>query len=165
MKHFDYETIRERVVDAFGRKTVLSLFTEFGRKEFVPIWSLHKDWRPIFLETADPTEYETAMRLIGDWDHYQAIRNHAKLKPIFDKWAREVEVKLRSQSIMKMVRHSSAPNGAAAAKWLAEGAFMGRVLKNKQEKQEEEQVRDEIGERVSADMERLGIRVVAGGKS
>lgn len=164
MKHFNYESIREKVVDAYGRRIVLSLFSEFKRTEFEPLWSLHKDWKPIFIETADPTEYETAMRLIGDWEHYQAIRTHSKLKPIFDKWAKEVEVKLRSDSIRKMVRHSAAPNGAAAAKWLAEGAFMGRVLKNKQEKQEEEAIRDEIADRVAGDMERLGLKLVAGGK-
>jgi len=164
MKHFDYESIREKVVDSYGRKVVLSLFSEFVRTDYTPLWSLHKDWKPIYLEVADPTEYETAMRLIGDWEHYQAIRNHSKIKPLMDKWAKEAEVKLRSQSIMKMVRHSGAPNGAAAAKWLAEGSFTGRVLKNKEEKAAEQEVRDEVAERVSEDMVRLGLKVVAGGK-
>ena len=164
MKQFDYESIREKVVDSYGRRIVLSLFSEYVRTDFTPLWSLHKDWRPIFLEVSDPTEYETAMRLIGDWEHYQAIRNHSKLKPIFDKWAKEVEVKLRSQSILKMVRHAGSPNGAAAAKWLAEGGFMQRVLKNKEDKVAEQEVRDEIAERVAGDMERLGLKVVAGGR-
>jgi hypothetical protein len=164
MKHFNYEDIREKVVDSYGRKVVLSLFSEFVRTDFTPLWSLYKDWKPVYMECADPTEYETAMRLIGDWDHFQVIRNHSKLKGVFDKWAKEVEVKVRSQSIMKMVKHSAAPNGAAAAKWLAEGAFMGRVLKNKEDKAAEQEVRDELAERVAGDMERLGIRVIAGGK-
>ena len=163
MKHFDYESIRDKVVDSYGRRVILSLFKEFKRTDYEPLWSLHKDWKPIFLDTQDPTEYEIAMRLIGDWEHYQLIRNHPKIKPIMDKWAKEAEVKLRSEAIRKMMKHSAAPNGAAAAKWLAEGAFMGRVLKNKQDKQEEQEIRDEIAERVAGDMERLGLRIVAGG--
>ena len=164
MKQFDYESIREKVVDSYGRRVILSLFSEFTRTDFEPLWSLKRDWYRVYMECSDPTEYSTAMALIGDWEHYNLIRNHSKIKPIMDKWAKEVEVKLRSQSIMKMVKHASAPNGASAAKWLAEGAFMQRVLKNKEEKAAEQEVRDEISERIAGDMERLGLKIVAGGK-
>ena len=161
---FDYASIKDKAVDSYGRRVVLSLFSEFVRTDFTPLWSLHNDWKPVFLAVADPSEYETAMQLIGDWEHYQLIRNHPKIKPIMDKWAQEVEVKLRSQAILRMVKHAGDPNGAAAAKWLAEGAFMGRVLKNKQDKEQEKEVVDEISKRVSGDMERLGLSVVRGGK-
>lgn len=164
MKHFDYTTIQHNVVDRYGRKVVLSLFKEFKRTDFTPLWSLQSDWKRIYLEVSDPTEYETAMCLIGDWEHYNVIRNHPKIKPIMDKWAKEVEVKLRSQSILKMVKHASAPNGASAAKWLAEGVFMQRVLKNKEDKAAEQEMRAEISERIADDMERLGLRVIGGGK-
>lgn len=161
---FDYESIRDKVVDTYGRRIVLSLFSEFCRTDYTPLWSLHKDWKPVYLEVADPTEYEAAMRLIGDYDHWCAIRNHPKVKPIIDKWAKEVEVKLRSEMIREMAKHAKKPNGAAAAKWLAEGQFMRRVLKNKEDKQEEMEVAGAIADRLSEDMERLGLSVVAGGK-
>lgn len=164
MRHFNYDSIRDKVVDSYGRRIILSLFEEFKRTEFTPLWSLKKDWYKIYLEVADPTEYETAMCLIGDWEHYNLIRNHPKIKPTMDKWAKEVEVRLRSKAILQMAKHANAPNGASAAKWIAEGAFMQRVLKNKQDKQAEQEVRDEIAERVAGDMERLGLRVVEGGK-
>jgi hypothetical protein len=163
MKHFDYESIRERVVDGFGRKVILSLFTEFQRTEFEPIWSLHKDWKPIYMACNDPTEYETAMRLIGDWDHYQAVRNYPKIKIVMDKWAREMEIKIRSEAVRNMFHHSKQPNGAAAAKWVAEGSFMQRVLKNKEARQAEADIQEGISERISADAERLGLRLIAGG--
>jgi hypothetical protein len=161
---FDYSTIKDRVIDAYGRRVVLSLFTEFVRTDFTPIWSLHNDWKPIYLDAADPTEYETAMRLIGDYDHWLLIRNHPKIKPIIDKWAREVEVKIRSEAIKEMSKHAAKPNGAAAAKWMAEGQFMKRVLKNKVDKEEEQAIAAEIADRVSDDMVRLGMKVVEGGK-
>lgn len=162
---FDYSTIKDRVIDAYGRRVVLSLFSEFVRTDFKALWSLHTDWKPVYLDAADPTEYESAMRLIGDYDHWLLIRNHPRIKPTIDKWAKEVEVKLRSQMIMQMASHAKKPNGAAAAKWLAEGAFMKRVLKNKVDKEEEAEMAEEIANRVSDDMERLGMKVVQGGKS
>ena len=165
MKHFDYESIRERVIDKYNRHIVLALFEEFQRTEYKPIWSLHRDWYPIFMQTADPTEYETAMRLIGNWEHYTIIRNHPKIKVHMDKWAKEVEVKLRSEAVRAMFKHSTAPNGAAAAKWVAEGSFMNRMMSKKADKQMEEQVREELADKVTADMERLGLKVVSGGKS
>jgi hypothetical protein len=164
MKHFDYETIREKVVDAFGRRVVLSLFKEFQRTDYEPLWSLRKDWYPIYMSVPDPTEYETAMCLLGNWEHYQLVRNHPKIKPIMDKWAKEMEVKMRSDAIRSMIRHSGAPNGAAAAKWVAEGQFMKRLMSTKADRIAEEEVREELAEKVSADMERLGLKVVNGGK-
>ena len=164
MKHFDYSTVRDSIVDSYGRKFVLCLFKEFKRTDFEPLWSLRDDWYPIFMAVQDPTEYETAMCLIGNWDHYQAIRNHAKIKPIMDKWAKEMEVKMRSDSIRAMVRHSSAPNGAAAAKWIAEGTFMKRLMNTKADRIAEEEVREELADKVAADMDRLGLKLVAGGK-
>ncbi len=163
MKQFDYESIRAVVVDGYSRKVILSLFEEFKRTEFTPLWSLYKDWKPIFMDTLDPTEYQTAMRLIGDWDHYLAIRNHPKIKPIMDKWALEMEIKIRSDAVRNMFHHSKQPNGAAAAKWVAEGSFMQRVLKNKENRQREAEVQEGISDKVSADAERLGLRLVSGG--
>lgn len=164
MKHFDYSSIKDIVVDTYGRKYVLCLFKEFKRTGFVPLWSLKEDWYPLYLQVSDPTEYETAMVLLGDWDHYQLIRNHPKIKPIMDKWAKEMEVKMRSDAIRAMIRHSGSPNGTAAAKWVAEGQFMKRVMSIKEDKQQEEAIREELAEKVSADMERLGLKVVVGGK-
>ena len=161
---YDYDSIKDKVIDAYGRRIVLSLFSEFVRTDFTPLWSLHNDWKPVYLDAADPTEYDAAMRLIGDYDHWLAIRTHPKIAPIIDKWAKEVEVKLRSEMVREMAKHAKKPNGAAAAKWMAEGQFMRRVLKNKHDKQEEQEVAGAVADRLSEDMERLGLKVVSGGK-
>lgn len=165
MKSFDYETIRSKVIDSYGRRVVLALFSEFSSKSgFEPIWSLYKDWKPIYLEAEDPTEYEAAMRLIGDYEHWLLIRNHPRLSSIFDKWAVELEIKLRSKAIKKLVIHSASPNGTTAAKWIAEGGFVMRDKRTKKGKEVEEEVKQELSARVTEDMERLGISVVKGGK-
>jgi hypothetical protein len=164
MKHFDYESIRDKVIDAYGRRVVLSLFSEFSRTGFTPLWSLYKDWKPIYLEAEDPTEYEAAMRLIGDYDHWLLIRNHTKIAPIIDKWALELEVKMRSDAVRKMIRHSASNQGTAAAKWIAEGGFAMRDKRTKRGKEDEDSVKVGVSERLHEDMERLGISVVKGGK-
>lgn len=161
MKHFDYSTIKDTVVDAYGRRIVLSLFSEYSRGEYTPLWSLRKDWKAIYLEVADPTEYETAMCLIGDWEHYSLIRNHPKIKPVMDAWAEEVAIKLKSAAFRKLEKLSSTPNGTAAAKYISEGQFFGKGRKAKQITEEKQ---SKISERISEDMERLGLSVINGEK-
>jgi hypothetical protein len=161
VKHFDYSTIKDTVVDAYGRRIVLSLFSEYSRGEFEPLWSLRKDWKAIYLEVADPTEYETAMCLIGDWEHYSLIRNHPKIKPVMDAWAEEVAVKLKSAAFRKLEKLSTTPNGTAAAKYISEGQFFGKGRKAKQITEEKQ---SKISERISEDMERLGLSVINGEK-
>jgi hypothetical protein len=161
VKQFDYSTIKDKVVDSYGRRVVLSLFSEFSRGDYTPLWSLRKDWKQVYVDIADPTEYETAMCLIGNWEHYSLIRNHPKIKPIMDEWAEEVSIKLKSAAFRKLEKLSTTPNGTAAAKYLSEGHFYG---KGKKEKQWNGEKQKEVSDRINEDMERLGLSVINGEK-
>jgi hypothetical protein len=135
--------IREKVVDSTGRNVVLGLFKEFARPDvkFKPIYTL-KQVKSMFLDARDPSEYTAAMSIVGDWDHWLQLRNHPQLKGIIDHWHEELQVKLRSEAITDMVRHSKAPGGTAAAKWLADKGYdsptnkksVGRPKKEEEEK-------------------------------
>jgi hypothetical protein len=162
---YDYSKIKDKVVDSYGRKVVLALFTDFKRPDskFEPLFSLEA-WKECFMECSDPTEYSVAMRCIGDWDHWTTIRNHPRVKPIIDGWHKELEIKLRSDAFKAMVVHSRDKGGAPAARWLAEGSYAKDVLGRKSNKKEEEEVRDHIADSLHEDMERLGLTVVRGGK-
>lgn len=164
MKKVNYDDIKSIVTDGYGRRLVVNIFKETARTDvkFEPPFSL-KEWKRIYLEVADPTEYKTAQYLIGDWDHYQEIRNHPKHKETFDAWAKELEIALRSEAVVNMIEHAKRPGGAVAAKWLAEGAY-GGSKRTKAARQAEEEIKEEVASRVSADVERLGLRVVSGGK-
>jgi hypothetical protein len=122
--------IREKVVDSTGRNVVLGLFKEFARPDvkFKPVYTL-KEVKQMFLEARDPSEYAAAMSIVGDWDHWLQLRNHPQLKSVIDHWHAELQIKLRSEAIMDMVRHSKAPGGTAAAKWLADKGYAGEVKK------------------------------------
>ena len=78
-----------------------------------------------------------------------------------DEWAEEVAIKLKSAAFRKLEKLSTTPNGTAAAKYLSEGHFYGKGRKAKQITEEKQ---SKISERISEDMERLGLSVINGEK-
>lgn len=152
--------IRERVVDSTGRNVVLGLFKEFARPDvkFKPIYTL-KQVKSMFLEARDPSEYAAAMSIVGDWDHWLQLRNHAQLKGVVDHWHQELQVKLRSEAITDMVKHSKAPGGTAAAKWLADKGYDAPTNKKsvgRPKKEEEEKDNSKVEEKLAAVIQLVG---------
>lgn len=155
---------RTKFLDGSGKRVILQLFKEFARVDvkFKPVYTL-QEWKEVFLECRDPSEYSVAMALLGDWDHWLEVRNHPIIKPHIDKWHSELEVKLRSEAIAQMKAHAKQPGGTAAAKWLADKGYAAEGIKKPvgRPKKEEEVHTPSLG-RIAGDMARLGI--VVGGK-
>ena len=155
---------RTKFLDSSGKRVILQLFKEFARPDvkFKPVYTL-REWKDVFMEARDPSEYEPAMLLLGDWEHWQDVRAHALIKPHVDKWQQELEVKLRSEAIKQMKSHAKQPGGTAAAKWLADKGYAAETAKKGvgRPKKEEEIPTVPLG-RIAGDMARLGI--VVGGK-
>lgn len=155
---------RTKFLDGSGKRVVLQLFKEFARVDvkFKPVYTL-QEWKEVFLECRDPSEYSVAMTLLGDWEHWLEVRNHPVIKPHIDKWHSELEVKLRSEAIAQMKTHAKQPGGTAAAKWLADKGYASEGVKKPvgRPKKEEEVPIPSLG-RIAGDMARLGI--VVGGK-
>jgi hypothetical protein len=165
LKKMNYHENYHLFHDTQGRRVFTSLFKEHKRDKvkFEPPFTIVQ-WKEIYMEVADPTEYQTMLYLVGDWEHYTQIRNHPKIKPVMDLWAMELEVKLRSKAVMNMVDHASRQGGTAAAKWLADGDWKGESKKTKMTRDREAEVKEEVKKTVTSDLERLGLRVVEGGK-
>lgn len=164
----DYEANKHRFLDAVGRRVLKGLFHDApgirpNVLKFKSTFYLH-EWKKVYMEIADPTEYKAAMELVGNWAHWQEIRNQAELKPIFDEWAEELRVKLHSEAINAMIQHSMEKGGTAAAKWLAEGGAAGKKKVGRPKKEEVPIVDEKESAAVAADLERLGLKVVNGGK-
>jgi hypothetical protein len=155
---------RTKFLDGSGKRVILQLFKEFARPDvkYTPVYTL-REWHDVFLECRDPSEYEPAMALIGDWEHWQEIRNHALIKPHVDKWQEELAVKLKSEAIKQMKTHAKQPGGTAAAKWLAEKGYAQEATKKPVGRPKEEKIipTPNLG-RIAGDMARLGL--VVGGK-
>jgi hypothetical protein len=124
-----------------------------------PVFKL-SDWRTIYVDIADPTGYEAAKVLIGNWDHWQALVNNQRFAAELEKWNHEVEVKLRSQAVLQLVKQSRGPQGTTAAKWLAESGFVVRDKRSSRARADEESAIKETKGKVAADAKRLGLHVV-----
>jgi len=155
---------RTKFLDGSGKRVILQLFKEFARPDvkFKPVYTL-QEWKDVFLDCRDPSEYQPAQLLLGDWEHWLDVRNHPLIKPHVDKWQSELEVKLRSEAIQQMKSHAKQPGGTAAAKWLADKGYAEEGIKKAVGRPKKEEVElSPIPSRIAGDMARLGI--VIGGK-
>lgn len=155
---------RTKFLDGSGKRVILQLFKEFARPDvkFKPVYTL-QEWKDVFLDCRDPSEYQPAQMLLGDWEHWLEVRNHVLIKPHVDKWQAELEVKLRSEAITQMKSHAKQPGGTAAAKWLADKGYAEEGVKKAVGRPKKEEVElSPIPSRIAGDMARLGI--VLGGK-
>jgi hypothetical protein len=155
---------RTKFLDGSGKRVILQLFKEFARPDvkFKPLYTL-QEWKDVFLDCRDPSEYQPAQLLLGDWEHWLEVRNHALIKPHVDKWQAELEVKLRSEAIQQIKSHAKQPGGTAAAKWLADKGYAEEGVKKAVGRPKKEEVAlPPIPSRIAGDMARLGI--VIGGK-
>ena len=82
-------------------------------------------WRSVFVAMCDPTEYGPAIELAGSWEEWCRMKKEWKefREVILIDWLAEVEVKLRSDAVRNLCEQARTPNGAAAAKWVAEGKY------------------------------------------
>lgn len=155
---------RTKFLDGSGKRVILQLFKEFARCDvkFRPVYTL-QEWKEVFLDLRDPSEYSAAMALLGDWEHWLEVRNHPLIKQHVDKWQTELEVKLRSEAIQQMKVHAKQPGGTAAAKWLADKGYAQEGVKKPVGRpKKEEDIPTPNTARIAGDMARLGI--IVGGK-
>jgi hypothetical protein len=155
---------RTKFLDGSGKRVILQLFKEFARCDvkFRPVYTL-QEWKEVFLDLRDPSEYSAAMALLGDWEHWLEVRNHPLIKQHVDKWQAELEVKLRSEAIQQMKVHAKQPGGTAAAKWLADKGYAQEGVKKPVGRpKKEEDIPTPNTARIAGDMARLGI--IVGGK-
>ena len=117
------------------------------------------EWRKVFVDIADPTEYDAAITLIGSWDEWKKLKQYW---PWFrdvclPAWLEEVEIKLRSQAVKHIIKQSKKDNGTAAARWVAEGRYACRKPGKPTNAEIERQARIHAGveEEVADDIERV----------
>jgi len=155
---------RTKFLDGSGKRVILQLFKEFARPDvkYRPVYTL-REWRDVFIECADPSGYLPAQKLLGDWEHWLEVRNHALIKPHVDKWQAELDVKLRSEAIQQLKSHAKQPGGTAAAKWLADKGYATEGVKKVIGRPKKDEVElPPIPSRIAGDMARLGI--IMGGR-
>jgi hypothetical protein len=110
--------------DITGRRLTTGLFFDLGGKNAV----FHlEDWYDMYIAVSDPTEYKAAKLLIGEWDYWLQLRKNPVLAKIFDQWRAEVEVQIKSVAVANIVMQAATDKGTAAARWLAEAGYKGKI--------------------------------------
>lgn len=158
---YDYEANKSKLIDSRGVRLTVGLFEELndGSSAVKPVFKL-ADWRKTFVETGDPTGYQAALELIGDWEHWQLIAKSPVFAQHLEQWKLEVEAKLRSEGIRQLMKQSKLPTGTAAAKWLAEAGFVERDKRKKGAKQDDDRAAKEAKLNVADDAKRLGLSLI-----
>lgn len=121
---------RSKMIDSMRRPLTQSLFLEIGYSDDA-IYSLkeddceyngkeYKSIKKLYLETADPTEYEFANKYFLNWSHWLRICNNKILAKYVAEWRDELEVKLRSAAYAQVYTQATQGGSYQAAKWLAD---------------------------------------------
>lgn len=149
--------------DDKGRRRTISLFKDFNSIRMTePGWEppfTLAEWRKIYLSIPDPTGYMQALVLIGDWDHWQHLKNSGRVWEHVERWQKELEIKIRAQAMMDMMKQSKV--SSTSAKYLADGQFATRDKRTKQGKKDEKEITSQVADRVAKDMERLNLKVIS----
>jgi hypothetical protein len=121
----------EHLKDSMGRFRTQSLFWEKRHTKYPAPFTLkdkdHKGRISMYrkyMEIGDPTEYRTALALLGSWRHWQALTSSDWFAEFIERWRAELQTKFESDRFQQMldleVSHKGTPLGAKATTWLAE---------------------------------------------
>lgn len=152
--------------DTMGRPLTQSLFlepnynTEFayytlGGEDKTYKGKVYPSLKKLYLNMADPTEYDFATTYLIDWPHWKKLCGNAIILRHIEEWREEMELKLRAEAVRMMQDLSE--NNAQAAKWLAEKGWdkKGAGRPKKEMDKQERQIQERLEEDFTADLLRL----------
>lgn len=157
---------KKQLVDTLGRPLTQSLFLEFGYNTQYAVFTLNDEdkeyqektypsLKRLYLEIADPTEYQFAKQCLLNWRHWVRICENKLFKPYLDEWRDELEVQLRSEGILAVMDQSE--QNFQAAKWLADKGWDKKAVgrPSKADKNREANIKDRLGDQLEADVIRM----------
>lgn len=159
-------TSKDKMVDVLGRPLTQSLFLELGYNDAAIYTLKDEDFtyegkrmpsiKRLYLEMADPTEYEFAVACFLNWNHWQRITENKACLKYITQWREELEVKLRSQAV-KMNIAAAKSGSYQAAKWIADRGWQtrGAGRPSKDDVQRETRIQSKINDEYGADVLRL----------
>lgn len=119
--------------------------------------------KEVYMQIADPTEYQFAMAVFGSMRHWNEISDLVWTRDRVAEWRKELEIKLRSEAIMGIIDLVDDPETKETTKfqslkWLAQSEFAEKeTASTKKKKIKEAKVKDAVVDTISSDFERLGI--------
>lgn len=154
------------LVDTAGRPITQSLFLELGYSDMAVYTLKDEDYvyndkyyysiKRLYLEIADPTEYEFANLYLLGWKHWKRLCENKAIRRHIDEWREELEIKLRCQGVKSMML-SAASGNYQASKWLSDRGWESRGAgrPSKEEVEREKKFQARADEEYGADIHRL----------
>lgn len=157
---------KEKMIDGMGRPITQSMFLELGYSDSALYTLKEQDYeyngkvlpsiKRLYLEIADPTEYEFATSCFLGWSHWQRLCANKAIMRHIEEWRFELEVKLRSRGVKAAI---AAANGGnfQASKWIADRGWdtRGAGRPSKAEVERETKIQAAINDEYTADIVRL----------
>lgn len=156
-----------KLKDKMGRPLTQSLFLENGYKTQFAVYTLKEEdyeyegklypsIHRLYIECADPTEYEFANKYFLGWSHWLRIVENNLMKKHIRAWREELEVKLRYEGV-KMVHELAKAGHAQSARWLADRGWDKRAAgrPSNEEVEREKKIAAGIEDEFTADIIRL----------
>lgn len=118
--------------------------------------------KKLYLQYNDPTEYQFAIEVLGNYSHWKLLSNCDWFKPYVESWRDEMEAKLTSEAVRQIALASMEEKGFQAAKWLAEKGYKEKQVgaKSKAAKAKEAKINQMVDEDLEKDAVRLGLRAI-----
>jgi len=179
----DFTKLQDFMKDDQGRYRTISLFWElrhYSQEKIEPVFTLksydlqkedklYPSLKKIYLtyDHIPGFEYEFALDVFGSWEHWQKMANSQMLKDHIQTWRDELDVRIKAQSLkaMMLAARDNDAKGVNAAKYLAEkGYAQKRGRPSKAEIEREKKIQAGANKELADDMERIGLKIVEGGK-
>lgn len=160
---------KEQLKDSLGRPLTQSMFLEIGYVTQYAIFTFNDDdkeyngkiypsLKKLYLQIADPTEYEFAKTCLLGWTHWKRLLENKALRPYFEEWREELEVLLRSEGVRAAMDMTSSEGGNfQAAKWMADRGWEKRTpgRPSKHEADRDKRINDRVNNELEDNVLRM----------
>lgn len=117
--------------DEKGRFIVQGLFLEdrynvdlavytFAEEDKEYKGKLFPSLKRLYIDHADPVEYDFAVTHLAGWKHWQRLCNNSIVGRHIEEWREELSLKLMSEGVQQLVQIATEKDSYQAAKWLAD---------------------------------------------
>lgn len=152
----------ERLITKSGQRRSRALFKETCLPKDEPVASLGRTTggllpiRDLFVSyvAGDPTEYDFAMEVFGDFAHWKMIANTPWMEPYLEEWRETADVKRKRDAFKAVLEEAETGRSKfSAAKYLIEEPWKDK--RNKEVKERSKRTSDRANSEFKDDIERL----------
>lgn len=131
--------------DNMGHRLFQMLFWELSKDKSKALYTLKdfdhegcKSLYKLFIAEMDPTEYRFATKYFDSYDHWMAITKKQWFSPHIAKWREELEIKLRSEALSRIVAESKSGSKSSfmANRFLLERGWANKAGKGRPSKEQ-----------------------------